>query len=370
MSLADDVKDIALEVGFCAAGVTTADSFPDAERVLVRHSAEGLLPKSLDDSIRIRALTHPKVAMPSARSIISVAMSYFPPYSLSVGRMLYGLVAAFARGTDYHRIMRERLQILAERIVRTVGRHVQSLILVDTPQLSDRAVAMRAGVASQGKNTCVYTSDYGGWIVLGELLTDLDLDSDLPIPFAPCGDCMACIEACPTQAIRKPYELDVKMCLSWATQCRGYIPHNLRDKLGTRIYGCDTCLLVCPLNEATKSAVGQSNLDLFDFPDLLSLLDIGPEEFALRVQPTAMGWIGRTRFRRNVAVALGNIRDPAAVEGLVRMLCDISPILRGHAAWALGMIGTSGARNALDRALSTESDACVRSEIQFALENA
>jgi epoxyqueuosine reductase len=214
----------------------------------------------------------------------------------------------------------------------------------------------------------VYVGEYKSWVVLGELLTDLELDPDPPAPLDICGECDECMNACPTGATCEPYVVDVKICLSHITQSKGFIPHRLREKLGARIYGCDACQSACPLNKDARPG----NID--DFrpykglganPELLPLINISPEEFEARARPTTAGWIRRTRFRRNVAVALGNCGDPAAVPHLVEALSDPKPVIRGHAAWALGRIGS--ARRELDSALARETDPQAAEEIRMAI---
>lgn len=390
MSLTEDIKSLALELGFHAVGITSAEPFVEAERVLTERLERGLLEGSGYDQETIRLYTHPRESLLTARSIISVALSYLSDGSDGSDKsdlsdqsdgseMPRGRMARFSRGLDYHGVLQERLLVLAGDIQAKLGRHAEIRSFADTGPLVDRSVAIRAGLGSHGKNTCVYASDYGSWVVLGELLTDLELEPDAPFdqaqdrpsPLDICGECDECMRACPTGAICAPYVVDVRICLSHVTQSKGFVPHWLREKLGTRIYGCDTCQSACPLNKGAKPG----NVDDFrphrglgEAPELLPLLNITPKEFEARVAPTTAGWIRRTRFRRNVAVALGNIGDPSAVPGLADALSDPEPIIRGHAAWALGKIGTAPARLALENALTRETDDRVTEEIRGTLE--
>lgn len=371
MNLTEIVKSLAIEAGFHAAGITSAEPFAEADRTLRERLRQGLLEGSGYDAEAIRVYTHPRESMPSARSIISVALSYLHEEA-SDSDGVRGWVARFARGADYHRVLRERLLSLAGNIQTRLGRRAEMRTYADTGPLVDRSAAIRAGVGSRGRNTCVYAGEYGSWVVLGELATDIDLQPDEPGALDLCSGCAnRCMEACPTGAICAPYVVDVRICISHITQSKGYIPHELREKLGTRIYGCDTCQSACPQNDKAKRgnvAEFAPSRGIGAHPDLLSLLNIGVDEFRARIGPTTIGWIRRTRFRRNVAVALGNIGDPAAVPELVEALGDREPIIRGHAAWALGKIGGSGARVALEHALSRETDPVVAGEIESALE--
>jgi epoxyqueuosine reductase len=375
MSLTDGIKPLAYEAGFDAVGITSAEPFVEADCTLSERYEKGLLEGSGYEPDIIRLYTSPRESLLTARSIISVASSYLSDESEESAirnpqsEMPRGWVARFARGLDYHAVLQERLSILAGEIRAKLGHHVEIRSYADTGPLVDRSAAIRAGIGSHGKNTCVYVGEHKSWVVLGELLTDVELEPEEPAPLEICGECDVCMKACPTGAICAPYVVDVKICLSQVTQSKGFIPHWLREKLGTRIYGCDTCQSACPLNNDAKPG----NIDDFrtskglgENPELLPLLNISPEEFTVRVGPTTAGWIRRTRFRRNVAIALGNIGDPVAVPGLTEALSDPEPVIRGHAAWALGRIG-GPARVGLESALGRETDEQVLGEIRSAL---
>jgi len=377
MSLTEDVKSLAFGAGFHAVGITSAEPFVEAERVLRDRLERGLLEGSGYDPEVIRLYTHPRESLFTARSLISVALSYLSNESdvsdQSDARRLRGRLARFSRGLDYHRVLHERLLVLAGDIRAKLGRRVEIRPFADTGPLVDRSVAIRSGIGSRGKNTCVYVGEYKSWVVLGALLTDIELEPDASAPADICGECTACMKACPTGAICAPYTVDVKLCLSQVTQSKGFIPGEFRDKLGARIYGCDTCQSACPLNRDAKAG----NIDEFrpyrglgSEPELLPLLNMSVGDFKRRVAPTTAGWIGRAKFRRNAAVALGNIGDPLAIPGLTEALSDPEPVIRGHAAWALGRIGTPPARFALEAARSRETDHQAAEEIREALDRA
>jgi len=370
MSLTDDIKSLAFEAGFHAVGITTAEPFVESEQALKKRYERGLLEGSGYDPEVIRLYTHPQETLLTAKSIVSVAVSYLSDESDVSDRSgtPRGRMARFSRGLDYHQVLQDRLFVLAGDIRARVGGHAEIRSFADAGPIADRSVAIRAGVGSRGKNTCIYAGEYKSWVVLGELLTDLELDPDSPAPPDICGECDECMKACPTGAICEPYTVDVKVCLSQVTQMKGFIPRELRDKMGTRIYGCDTCQSACPLNKDARPG----NIEDFRpykglgaHPELLPLVNITPEEFKARVEPTTAGWIRRTRFRRNVAIALGNTGDPIAVPALVEALSDPEPIIRGHVAWALGKIG--GTRQALESALGRETDPQAADEIRMAM---
>lgn len=287
-----------------------------------------------------------------------------------VGAVPRGFMARFSRGRDYHHALGERLARFTSDMQTKFARQVEVHSFADTGPIVDRSVALRAGLGSRGKNTCVYAGEYGSWVVLGEVLVDVELEADSSSPSDLCGECTECMKACPTGAICAPYTVDVKRCLSKVTQSGGAIPVDLREKMGVRIYGCDTCQCACPQNRNAKPGNVESlrpSSGLGNNPELIPLLNMTKAEFDVRVGPTTASWIRRSRFRRNVAVALGNIGDPSAVPTLVEALNDMNPIIRGHAAWSLGKIGTPQARISLEKALAVEMDDGARVEIQNAL---
>jgi epoxyqueuosine reductase len=233
----------------------------------------------------------------------------------------------------------------------------------------DRAWAERAGLGWIGKNTNVILMPRGSWFFLGEILTDSELPPDPPAGNH-CGRCTRCIPACPTGAITAPYRLDARRCISYLTiEHRGPIPPALRPLIGTRIFGCDDCQEVCPWN---RFATPTANPDFAERPEqqtpaLIPLLSMDEREFRSRFEGTAVLRAKRAGFLRNVAVALGNLRDPRAVPALCRALGeDPDPVVRGHAAWALGRIGGEAARAALDTAAAGEPDPEARGEIEAA----
>jgi epoxyqueuosine reductase len=373
MSLEQDITSLARVTGFHAVGITSAEPFVESARALRERYDKGLLEGSGYDPEVIRLYTTPTETLITAKSIISVALSYLSEDADQSeirnpkSEIPRGLMACFSRGLDYHQVIQERLFALAGDL----GSHVEVRSFADTGPLVDRSAAIRAGIGSRGKNTCVYAGEYGSWVVLGELLTDLEIEPDPPAPLDICGECDECMKACPTGAISAPYTVDARICLSRVTQSKGFIPHSLREKMGARIYGCDTCQSACPLNKDSKPGNVEEfrpSMGLGASPELPPLLNMTPEEFKERVAQTTAGWIRRTRFRRNVAIALGNVGDPVAVPGLVEALADPEPVIRGHAAWALGRIVAPGVRGSLETALTQETDVEAAAEIRAAIE--
>jgi epoxyqueuosine reductase len=279
------------------------------------------------------------------------------------GRGVKGRIARFACGRDYHIEVEERLKQLGEWLSTQIGAKYR--ICVDTGPMIDRAAAQQSGIGSYGKNAAIITKEAGSWVVIGELIVDIELDYDKPAPTEQCGSCNICLNTCPSGAIVSPFIIDQTKCISHLTQMKGIIPRELRSIIGDRIYGCDACQEVCPKNSNTSAT--QSSLLIPHFVSLITLLNISQEDFDRVIGPTAIAWIGRARFRRNVAIALGNIADSEAVTELIKALHDSEPIVRVHAAWALRRIRTPEAMEALAKLLRDEDDKIVIEELRAAL---
>ncbi len=379
------IKERAYELGFDAARVTSAEPFPQAEAVLKERIGAGLM-DGLDwfTAQRAEVSCNPRALAPNARSVLALATFYLTdaPRDLSAPGDPHGRVSAYAWGDDYHEVIRRRLAALAE--------HIRSLcppgddktiVFVDTGRMVDRAVAQRSGLGWYGKNTLILTKGWGSWVFLSEIVTSLELEPDPPAG-ASCGQCEVCLRACPTGAIVAPYVLDNRRCISYLTiELRGAIPLELRPLIGAHIFGCDICQEVCPVNRVAerrlrasgrlgmrgerlefqpRAAVGSS-------PALIPLLDLDDEGFRERFRHSPVKRAKRRGLLRNVCVALGNLGDPVAVPALLRALDDAEPLVRGHAAWALGRIGGEEALRALRAASADDMDEMVRAEARCAL---
>jgi epoxyqueuosine reductase len=368
-ALAQRIREEAKRLGFDAVGFARAEAHPDGEHLRTwleagRHGTMGWMAR--DPSRR----SDPKRVLAEARTVISVALNYYrgdwptaPARNAPRGR-----IARYAWGRDYHKRLKRRLILLASAI-RAIASEARWIAYVDTGPVLDRAWAERAGTGWIGKNTNVIRKGSGSWHFLGEILTDLELPADPPARNY-CGTCSRCIAACPTGAIVGPYELDARRCISYLTiEHKGSIPLDLRPAIGTRVFGCDDCQEVCPWN---RFAAPTANPDFAErpeqqTPELIPLLQISDPEFRTRYQGTALRRAGRNRFVRNVAVALGNLRDARAVPALwAALTSDPDPIVRGHAAWALGQIGGADAKAALRAAPLRERDPETLREIGYA----
>lgn len=282
-----------------------------------------------------------RVAYPWARSVISAAVSYLPPECEPEDEKPYGLIARIAHGADYHTVLREKLSRAAEAIL-SEHSEARTEVCVDTCPLPERTLAVLAGIAWRGKNGCIFVEGCGSYVALGEVVTDVELPLSRPVNIDRCGECEKCIRACPTGALIAPYTLDPARCISRLTQSPGIIPLELRRAMGNRIYGCDICQEVCPQNANVRPTSPDFAVHTYPgaHPELTPLINLSARDFKARVARSSIGWIGRTRIRRNAAIAAGNLRCEEAVPALVEVLRGESAVLRAHAAWALDEIGS------------------------------
>lgn len=372
--LEDRVKNLGKDLGFDAVGITSAEAFVRDEEASVDRVRSGLLEgMAWITQDRVRRSARPQELLLGARSVISLAMSYHTGDAPEVeDGQPRGRVAKYAWGDDYHNVIKRRLNAFADRLSELAGRPVRRRWFVDDGPMLDRAAAQRAGVGWFGKNTNIITRRYGSWVFLAEVVTDLALEPDEPLKKS-CGQCVRCMDKCPTGAIVAPYVVDARRCISYLTiECRGPMPRDLRPLVGDWVFGCDVCQDVCPVNfkasPGYESAFRQRNG--FAAPALVPLLSLTEEQFQERFRGSPIRRAKRAGFIRNACVALGNIGDPSAVPALANALSDAEPLVRMHAAWALGRIGGREVLSALKLASSTESDEGVLEEVLQALKEA
>ena len=364
------VKQLGKSLGFDLVGIASADPFPRDERAAVRRIRDGMmdgLPWYTEE--RVRKATRPEELLPGARSIVSLAISYNDGERTVRAGGPAGKIARYAWGDDYHRVLKDRLREFTARLADIAPEPVRMRIFVDDGPMNDRAAAERAGVGWFGKNTNILTPSHGSWVLLGQVVTDLELAPDEPLAKS-CGDCVRCIDACPTGAIVSPYVIDNRRCISFLTiELRGAMPRGLRPLVGDWVFGCDVCQDVCPVNRDAPQTLEPAFRQRHDFaaPELLPLLELDDEGFRERFRNSPVKRAKRVGLQRNVCVALGNIGDPVAVPALARSLRSADGLVRLHAAWALGRIGTAEAADALRGALDSERDPSVVEEIELSL---
>ncbi|WP_116188411.1 tRNA epoxyqueuosine(34) reductase QueG [Paenibacillus taihuensis] len=364
-----DMKAAAAELGIDKIGVASAAPFTELRERLERHRELGY--ESGFEEPDLAKRTEPELLFEDPQSIIAIAIAYpsklqDPPKSEPGARR--GIISRSAWGEDYHSVLRERLRRLEAWLLERVpeGRF---LSMVDTGALSDRAVAERAGIGWIGSNCSIITPEWGSWVYLGEMITNLPIPPDAPVTES-CGSCTACIDACPTDALIGPGQLNSQRCISYVTQTKGVVTDELMRKIGNRLYGCDTCQVVCPENKG-KHATHQPELAPDNEkvkPLLVPLLAMGNREFKERYGASSSAWRGRKPIQRNAVIALGNFKDASAVPALADVLRgDPRFELRATAAWSLGRIGGAAAFDELRAARGRERDEAVIEAIDRAL---
>ena len=365
-TLTAKTKALGKSLGFDLVGITTAERFERDERAALERVNGGLmdgLPWYTAE--RVQKANSPRKLLDGATSVISLAMSYNYGEAEPQGGGPHGKMARYAWGDDYHEVMKKRLREFVAALPDLADRPVKTRIFVDDGPMNDRAAAERAGVGWFGKNTNILTPSHGSWVLLGQVITDLDLVPDAPLK-KNCGECVRCIDDCPTGAIVAPYVIDNRKCISFLTiELRGPIPRDIRPLVGDWVFGCDICQDVCPVNWKAAPALEPAFRKRHDFdaPALLPLLELDDEGFRERFRGSPIKRAKRVGLQRNVCVALGNIGDPVAVPALAKALQTSEPLVREHAAWALGRIGSPDARAALLDALHTETDRTVEREL-------
>ncbi|MBT7550957.1 MAG: tRNA epoxyqueuosine(34) reductase QueG [Gemmatimonadetes bacterium] len=366
MSLTTQIRRKARDLGFTAIGFTPATPLAGAQFyahwVAMGYAGQmHYLEKYLDKR------EDPRKLVPGARTAICLGMDYYQPSPET--EPLHGQIACYARGDDYHEVIKKRLAELWEFMLKTAGADTQGRYFVDTAPVLERELAQRAGLGWWGKNTCLIDKRRGSYFFLAEIITDLELDYDEPAPDH-CGTCTRCLDACPTDAFPEPYVLDATRCISYLSiELKESIPRDLRQGMGNWIFGCDICQQVCPWNRKPEPAPEPSykSRPTLDNPSLLDLIQLDHDAFNDLFRRNPAKRPKRKGFLRNVAVALGNSGTQEAIPVLIPALDDEEPLVRAHVAWALGQLGGSEAKEALVRRLTTEEEAEVRVELEEAL---
>jgi epoxyqueuosine reductase len=338
--LAEDIRAWALELGFQQLGITTTDLSADEPR-LNAWLAQNMHGEMDYMSRHGPTRAHPEMLVPGTLRVISVRMDYLPAETTPPADLLLqperAYISRYALGRDYHKVLRRRLQQLADRIEAVCGPFGYRAFTDSAPVL-EKPLARNAGLGWIGKHTNLINRSAGSWFFLGELLTDLPLPADEPAS-EHCGTCTACIDVCPTAAIIGPFQLDARRCISYLTiELRGTIPEEFRPLIGNRVYGCDDCQLFCPWNKfAQPSNEGdfapRNGLDAITLVELFGWTE---ELWLEKMSGSAIRRIGYEQWLRNIAVALGNAPTvPAIINALESRAADPSALVREHVSWAL-----------------------------------
>ncbi len=362
------------DLGFLRIAITPATDLPRGDSAL-QNWLESDFHGSMDFMAKHGRRDDPQKVLEGAKTLIVAALPYdssHPLQTIEPSGRPKGFVARYARGRDYHEVLREKLLALGEACSQIVGRPVISRPCIDTAPLLEREYASQAGLGFIAKSTMLLIPGFGTYFLLGELLLDIELPPTEPIS-PKCGRCTACLDACPTGAFVSERVLDARKCVSYFTiEYDGIIPLEYRKPMGNMVFGCDICQEVCPYNLSKKEkpvAPEFAPKAELEEPDLIDLLQITSSHHRKLVKGTALRRAPRKQLMRNAAIALGNSNNPAAVEPLSDALHNnMYPIVRGHAAWALGELDAPHTEETLTKALSLEEDESVRSEISDAIQ--
>ena len=335
MNLKDRIIQLSQEIGISKIGFTTADDFAYLEKSLKAGVEEGRTTGFEHKNIEERL--DPKLSLASARTIISIAVAYPRRLPQQPPKTAYrrGKITPNSWGLDYHYILQDKLERLA-RGIEELTADFEYKGMVDTGALVDTAVARRAGIGFIGKNGLVISKEFGSYMFLGELITNLELEPDQPVDYD-CGDCNRCVEACPTSCLLGDSTMDARRCLSFQTQDKGMMDLEFRKKIKTVIYGCDICQICCPYNKGIDSPpVVDIDPDLAQ-PELIPFLDLTNGQFKEKFGLIAGSWRGKNILQRNAIIALANAHDRSAIPKLLEIIDKgQNPIHAATAIWALG----------------------------------
>lgn len=355
----------AIALGFDEMRVTTPDAMVPAGERLAAFLAEGHHGGMEWMATTADRRRDPRVLWPSVRSIIMLGISYAPSRDpmQALKEKERGVISAYAKGTDYHDVIKGRLKQLAAQLARLSGAEVK--VFVDTAPLMEKPLAQAAGLGWQGKHTNLVSRKYGSWLFLGAILSSVNLAPDPPEEDH-CGRCRRCLDVCPTQAFPSAYQLDARRCIAYLTiEHKGHIAPEFRRAIGNRVFGCDDCLAVCPWNKFAQTAreAKFKARAATDDPPLRALLRLDDAAFRARFSSTPIKRTGRDRVVRNALIAAGNSKDTSLLDDVERLLTDSSPLVRAMAVWALRQLGDTEAFSATRRRyLPRETDSDVRAE--------
>ncbi|MBM7586316.1 epoxyqueuosine reductase [Bacillus pakistanensis] len=367
--LKNEIIEYSKTIGIDKIGFTTANTFSEMKNLLIRQEMLGYQSGFEEKDIDKRV--DPSLIFDQPRSIIAIALAYpsrmeNAPRSKKGERR--GIFCRASWGQDYHDVLRNRLQKLEEYISSKVP-DAKFKSMVDTGELVDRAVAERAGIGWSGKNCAIITPEFGSYVYLGEMITNLPFEPDEPMTDQ-CGTCNKCVDVCPTGALVEGGQLDAGKCIAFLTQTKGFLPDKYRTKLGNRLYGCDTCQTVCPENKRKDFHIHE---EMEPDPELVKpllkpLLTITNRDFKEKYGKMSGSWRGKKPIQRNAIIALAHYKDDTAIDELITVMKkDVRPVMRGTAAWAIGKIGHEQGFSALIEAKNVEKDKEVLAEINKGL---
>lgn len=367
--LKEEIIAYSKTIGIDKIGFTTAEPFTELRNRLIRQRELNYQSGFEEEEIEKRV--NPRLLLDGAESLISIAVAYPSKMQEQVASKKGERRGIFSRaswGLDYHLVLRDRLRQL-EAFIKEKVPEARLRSMVDTGELVDRAVAERAGIGWSGKNCSIITPEFGSYVYLGEMITNLPFAPDEPLEER-CGDCRKCLDACPTGALVQGGQLNAKRCISFLTQTKDMIPEEFRDKIGNRLYGCDSCQTACPENKGKDFHLHPELEPEAEIakPLLKPLLALSNRQFKERFGHLSGAWRGKNPIQRNALIALAHFKDQEDSEVLLQVLQqDPRPVMRGTAAWALKKMLGNEADSILQTALETETDDDVKKEITHAL---
>ncbi len=363
--LKEELIQYAKEIGVDKIRFASADTFDSLKDRLILHESLGYLSGFEEPDIEKR--TNPSLLLPKAKSIVAIALAYpskmkDAPRSTKDARR--GIFCRASWGTDYHVVLKKKLDML-EEFLRSKHVDIRTKSMVDTGELSDRAVAERAGIGFSAKNCMIITPEFGSYVYLAEMITNVPFEPDEKIEDQ-CGTCNKCVDSCPTGALVNPGQLNSQRCISFLTQTKGFLPDEFRSKIGNRLYGCDTCQIVCPINKGKDFHLHpemEPDPEIAK-PLLKPLLTISNREFKEKYGHVSGSWRGKKPIQRNAILAFAHFKDTSALPVLIDLMHkDPRPVIRGTAAWAIGKIGDEELLPELEKALERESDEEAKQEM-------
>lgn len=357
MDLKAKIQQLAMEIGISKIGFTTAEDFAYLEKSLRAAEEEGRLSGFEHKNIAERI--DPKLSLASAKTIISIAVAYPHKLPIEPQKTAYkrGKITPNSWGLDYHYVLKEKLTKLADGIKELCEDFpLEHKAMVDTGALVDTAVARRAGIGFIGKNGLVISKEYGSYMYLGELITNLEIEPDQPVDYD-CGDCTRCLDACPTSCLIGDGSMDAQRCLSFQTQDKGMMALEFRKKIKTVIYGCDICQICCPYNKGLNNPLASEIDPDLAHPELIPFLELTNSTFKEKFGMIAGSWRGKNILQRNAIIALANANDRSAIPKLLEIIDkNNNSIHTATALWALGELVKQPSEDLLDLVRAVKTD--------------